>query len=137
MKSNAGLWIDHRNAIIVTIAGKSEELKRVVSDIEKHVRYSGAGQQDPPEDQRDRRFAGHLNHYYDQVIAEIRDAESILIMGPGEAKGEFKERLGKEGLAQRVVGVETVDKMTDPQIAARVRLQFLKKNRKLPRKPAA
>jgi hypothetical protein len=66
----------------------------------------------------------HLNIYYDAVIASIRDAESILIFGPGEAKGELKERLEKSGLAGIIVGVEAADKMTDHQITARVRQHF-------------
>ena len=74
------------------------------------------------------RFTGHLNKYYDQVISYIRDAESILILGPGEAKVELKKRLEREALSGRVVGIETVDKMTDRQIAAKVRQHFPKRN---------
>lgn len=33
---------------------------------------------------------GYLNFYYDEVISFIRDAESVLIFGPGEAKTELK-----------------------------------------------
>ena len=86
--------------------------------------------EDSAEDQRDRRFTGHLNKYYDEVIACIRDADSILILGPGEAKIELEERLGKEALRGRIVGIETTDKMTDRQVAARVRQRFLKTKRK-------
>jgi stalled ribosome rescue protein Dom34 len=76
------------------------------------------------EDMRDRRFTNRLNKYYDEVIASIREADSILIFGPGEAKGEFEKRLQSEGLKGRIVGIETVDKMTDRQIAAKVRQRF-------------
>ena len=69
-------------------------------------------------------YTGHLNIYYDAVIASIRDADSIIIFGPGEAKGELKERLEKSNLGGRIVGIETVDKMTDRQIAAKVRQYF-------------
>jgi hypothetical protein len=69
-------------------------------------------------------FTAHLNIYFDAVIACIRDAESILIFGPGEAKGELKKRLKKNNLGGRIVGVETVDKMTDRQIAVKVRQHF-------------
>jgi stalled ribosome rescue protein Dom34 len=131
MTSEVGVWIDHRKAVIAIIAGKAERIRQVTSDMEKHVRYSGAAQEDSAEDQRDRRFTGHLNNYYDQVIASIRDADSILIFGPGEAKTELEARLAKEGLGERIVGIETVDKMTDRQIAARVRQRFLKSTRKL------
>ena len=58
------------------------------------------------------------------AIACIRDAESILILGPGEAKGELKKRLEKSKLGGRIAGVETVDKMTDRQIGAKVRQYF-------------
>jgi hypothetical protein len=124
MKKVVGLWIDHRKAVIVSVSDKGEETSLIRSGMEKHVRYSGAAQEDSAEDQRDSRFTGHLNQYYDEVISAIRDAESILILGPGEAKGELGKRLEREALAGRVVGIETVDKMTDRQIAARVRQYF-------------
>ena len=71
-------------------------------------------------------MTGHLNIYYDPVIASIRDAESILIFGPGDAKDELKKRLKKNKLGGRIVGSETVDKMTDRQIASKVRKYFQK-----------
>ena len=83
-------------------------------------------QQVPQSDSRQRSLTGHLNIYYDAVIASVRDATSIIIFGPGEAKGELKERLETNNLAQRIVGIETVDKMTERQIAAKVRQRFLK-----------
>ena len=130
MKKEVGLWIDHRKAVIVVVTGSWEEIKRIKSNIEKRVRYSGGsrsnGSQQEPEDQRDRRFADHLNKYYDEVISCIRDAESILLFGPGEAKVEIQKRLVSEYLGGRIVGIETIDKMTDPQIAAKVRKHFLK-----------
>ena len=67
-----------------------------------------------------------MNKYYDEVIAVIRDAESVLLFGPGEAKGELKKRLEKDKLGGQIIAVETVDKMTDRQIAAKVREYFHK-----------
>ncbi len=126
MKSSVGLWIDHRKAVIVSLTDKVEKTRRIISDMEKHVRFSGGAQKTSAEDQRDRRFAGHLHKYYEKVVSCIRDADSILILGPGEAKVECKTLLESEALGGRVVGIETVDKMTDRQIAARVRQHFLK-----------
>ncbi len=60
------------------------------------------------------------------VIACIRDAESILIFGPGETKGELQRRLKRNNLGGRIVGIETVDKMTDRQIAAKICQHFPK-----------
>ncbi|MCK9209991.1 MAG: hypothetical protein M0P61_04045 [Ignavibacteriaceae bacterium] len=121
MKRKVGLWIDHSKVVIVSLTGDLEEIKSIQSNIEKHVRFSGGAQKNSEEDIHDNRFTNHLNKYYDEVISFIRDAESILIIGPGEAKVEFKKRLESEKQNARVVNLETVDKMTDPQIAAKVR----------------
>ena len=126
MGKQVGLWIDHRESVVVIVTDEGEETKRITSNMEKHVRFSGGAQTVSEEDIRDNRFSGHLSGYYDEVITCIGDAESILILGPGEAKGELKKRLERKGLAGRIVAVETVDKMTDRQVAARVRQQFEK-----------
>jgi stalled ribosome rescue protein Dom34 len=109
----------------VSAAG-NEEIKVITAIDEKQHRQSGVSM--PADDTRQREATGHLNDYYDEVISYIRDAESILIFGPGEAKGELNKRLEKDNLGGRIIGIETSDKMTDPQIAAKVRDHFLKKN---------
>ena len=93
MKTKVGLWIDHRKATIVTVTDKGEEMGLIISRVEKQLRRSGDSplkgpyepHDVPAQDSRQRTFTGHLNIYYDAVIASIRDAESILIFGPGEA----------------------------------------------------
>lgn len=126
MKKNIGLWIDHRKAVIVMVTEEGEELMKITSNMEKHVRYTdGNGSEDgSSEDVRDRQFGNHLNSYYDQVIAVLRGADSIQIFGPGEAKGELEKRLEHEGLKAHILAVETMDKMTDRQISAKVRERF-------------
>ena len=131
MKSAAGLWIDHSQASIVMLSGDEEKTEHITSDMEKHVRYSGGARSDGPgtsleEDQQDRRFENQLSRYYDRVIALIREADAIMIFGPGEAKGELRQRLAHEGLGGRIVDVETTDKMTERQIVAKVRQHFPK-----------
>ena len=126
MKKEVGLWIDHRKAVIVVVTEEGEYVKEIASDMEKHVRFSGGPGTDDgsAEDMRDRRFESHLNAYYDRVVAAVRGADSIQIFGPGEAKGELRRRLEREGLLGNVLALETVDKMTDRQIAAKVRERF-------------
>jgi hypothetical protein len=134
MRTKVGLWIDHRKAIIVAITDEGEEIKLIISKVEKQLRRSGDSplkgpyelQQVPAQSSRQRTFTGLLNIYYDAVIACIRDAESIMIFGPGEAKGELKTRLERNNLGERIEDIETVDKMTDRQIAAKVRQHFPK-----------
>jgi len=134
MKTTVGLWIDHRKAIIVAVTDKGEEIALIISKVEKQLRRSGdsplkgsyESSQVPASNRRQRALTGYLNVYYDAVIASIRNAESILIFGPGDAKGELKKRLKRNNLGGRIVCIETVDRMTDRQIAAKVRQYFQK-----------
>jgi len=123
MKKIAGLWIDHRKAVIVIVSDAGEEIKEITSDMEKHTRFTGgnASMDGSTEDVRDRQFGNHLNTYYESVIAVIRGVDSIQIFGPGEAKHELAKRLEHDGMKDCISSIETVDKMTDHQIAAKVR----------------
>jgi stalled ribosome rescue protein Dom34 len=132
MKRKVGLWIDHRQAIVVAITDKGEQTALVISRVERQPRRSDKenssgkyeSQMVHSDDSQQRVMTHHLNDYYDSVIASLRNAESILILGPGEAKGELKKRLKKVNLADRIVGVETFDKLTHRQVAAIVRERF-------------
>ena len=61
---------------------------------------------------------------YDEVLASIRGADALLILGPGEAKGEFKKYIAGKKLRGLTVALETTDRMTDRQIAAKVGAHF-------------
>ena len=134
MGTNVGLWIDHKKAVIVSITDKGEEMGLVISTAEWQLRRTGdsplKGRSEPEKEltsnARQRIFTGQLNQYYDSVIASLGKAGSILIIGPGEAKLELKKRLVREKLGARIVGVETADKITDRQLAVRVRKYFAK-----------
>jgi hypothetical protein len=132
MKTRTGLWIDHRKAIVVVITDKGQETRMMISKAEKQLRRAGdsplkgprEAYQVPADDSRQRSLTEHLNRYYDAVIASLSGAESVLIFGPGEAKGELEKRLKIKNLGSRIASIETVDKMTDRQIAAKVRQYF-------------
>ena len=131
-KYKAGVWIDHRKARMVFITPAGERFAHIVSRVERQLRRSGdspmkgryAADQVPADDSRQKALTGELNIYYDAVIAALRNADSFVIFGPGEAKGELKRRLVKSKLGGRVSALETADRMTDRQIAAKVRQHF-------------
>jgi stalled ribosome rescue protein Dom34 len=133
MKNEIGLWVDHRKAVIVTLDNQKETVQIILSTMEKHTRFSSGAHSDTPndvngstaEDIRDRQFDLHLGKYYSDIAFNIRDADSILIFGPGEAKVEFASFLKKEKLDGKIAAIETVDKMTDRQIAAKVHDYFI------------
>jgi hypothetical protein len=134
MKPKAGMWIDHKKAIVVTVNETGEEMQEIMSDVETQPRRSGDSPmkgnyeslQVPADDRRQKNFTGQINIYYDAVISSLGDAESVLIFGPGQAKDELRERLQSLNLNGFAIEMETVDKMTEPQIAAKIHQYFAK-----------
>jgi hypothetical protein len=133
MKTSAGLWIDHREAVIVLVSDKWQRTSRVKSRVEKQLRRTGRSPSRAPfeahlvpaDDSREREYSGHLANYYDEVISCLRPAKAILLFGPGEAKGELRKRLERNKLEVRITSCETSDKMTERQILQKVRRHYL------------
>jgi hypothetical protein len=136
VKKEMGLWIDHRKAVIITLNDEVEQegILEIQSNIGKHVRFSSGRKSHSPdsqgstaEDVRDREFGDELRRFYEGVISFLKSADAIWIFGPGEAKVELKSQLEHDDLGEKIVGNETVDKMTNPQIAAKVRDYFTRR----------
>ncbi|MFM9964869.1 MAG: hypothetical protein ACKV2Q_27005 [Planctomycetaceae bacterium] len=132
MSINAGVWIDHRRAVVVRMTDNGEEIKTIQSHANRpFASAAGGGSKQPErpsgyqsEDKQERKFMDQLGSFYDEVLKSLRDANSVLILGPGEAKGEFKKHLNTKKFPVLVADVETADKMTDREIAASVRQHF-------------
>lgn len=60
------------------------------------------------------------------VVIRIEAPASVAIFRPGEAKAEPKNALEAKRSGERITGFETVDKMSDRGIAAKVWQYFLK-----------
>jgi len=128
MKRKVGLWIDHFKTVMVTVLDEKEETREIRSNVEKHLKLPAKepnlSTMSNAEDVVDRRFENHLSQYYDGVASLLWNADSIWIIGPGEAKTELKRRLERGQLGVRITGVETAGKMTDRQIEAKVRIHY-------------
>ena len=126
MRSEVGLWIDNRKAVIVTLIIPKDGIGRFQADLEKQVCFSEESSRDSrAHGLRDNKQFNHLDSFYDDVMGYIRDAEFIQIFGPGEAKLELEKRLKHEELSGCIVTIDTTDKMTDRQIEAKVWQHFL------------
>ncbi len=78
MKTKVCVWIDHKNAFIVFWGGEIKQLE--VTNYFEDKLYAAP-------------VASSLNHYYDEVVSNIAQAESIYIFGLNEAKKQLKARL--------------------------------------------
>jgi len=142
MKKYIGIWVDHKKAVIVTKKRPERSYEedveiavtQISSDVERKVRLAGGsrtrntpwGPQEVAVDSKiEARQKQQLKKFYHQIIEFIKDADKILIMGPGEAKLELKKEIEKsKALIPKIVGVHTSDKMTNNQIAAKVKSYF-------------
>jgi hypothetical protein len=77
----------------VFVTGNDVEIKLINSNVEKQHGQSGVSV--PADDVQQRVLTRYLNSYYDGVISSLWNAGAILIMGPGEAKGERKKNVSK------------------------------------------
>jgi hypothetical protein len=141
MRKYAGIWLDRREAFVVslstsTISGfeNREMIERIESDIERRVRLSGGSrsrktpygpQEISVDSKQEDRIKRQLREYYKEILRRIGDADQILIFGPGEAKIELKKEIEKsKQLAARIKKIESADKMTKRQIVAKVKAFF-------------
>lgn len=132
MMKNIGLWIDHKKAILVVQSEQGEDIQKIESEVGRHVSYRGASHPRSPysaqyqqgDDQLDNKFTEQLNKFYEKVIDLIRGAQAVLILGPGEAKSELEKRILHAKVKVPIKDIVPADKLTDRQIAAKVRSYF-------------
>ena len=141
MKKYVGIWLDHREAFVISLtrdqpafSGDQEMIERIESNIEGRTRLSGGsrsrktpyGPQDISVDSKQEdRFKLQRRKYFKEVLRRLSDADRILIFGPGEAKIELKKEIEKsKELAGKMKKIESADKMTIKQITAKVKTFF-------------
>jgi len=135
-KKNIGIWIDHREAILVAIEGAQTTVERIESQAEGHFRPSGGwkaagtsvAQSVSKEQKADERRKHQYHNFYQMVINKVGKADNIFIFGPGEAKLELAKEIEKiKGQHDRIAAVEASDKLTENQIVAKVKSFHSKK----------
>lgn len=115
--SQTVLWMDSEKAHIfkLKVTGiEKSQVKKVVHDHHTHDKHSHHA--DPT-----------LEHFFHELALALKDADELLILGPGLGKNHFKNHLEKHhhgDLAKKVVGIENSDHPTDNQILATARKFF-------------
>jgi hypothetical protein len=142
MKKKIGIWIDHKEAILVSIEGGQTTVERIESHAESHFRPSGGwkaagtsvAQSVSKEQKADERRKHQFHNFYRMVIKKIGEAGNIFIFGPGEAKLELAKEVEKiKSQHSKIAAVEVSDRLTENQIVAKVKSFFLaSENRDLP-----
>jgi hypothetical protein len=124
---HAVVWIDHREARVFHF--NPDDVARVVVHPDKpnrhlHHKSGSIG-------------AGHAaadKAFLHAVSEAVADAGQVLVVGPGSSKAEFITYAMQHSpvVADRIVGIETVDHPSDGQIVAFARRYFHAADRMLP-----
>jgi stalled ribosome rescue protein Dom34 len=115
---HAIVWIDHQEAKIFFIdADTSEAL-----DAHKHVQHPKHG---------DGKHPVMEDSFFHAVLHEVRESEEILVVGPASAKLQLVKHAHKHdhAIADKIIGVETVDHPTDGQVLKYAKHYFHGKDR--------
>ncbi len=116
---HAIVWLDHLEATIVSFSlGSSNEVAVHSRGPERHI-HRKAGSIG----------SGHVaddHRFFDEIAEALVGIREVLISGPGNAKTAFQTYITQHHgeLAKRVVGVETLDHPTEPELLAHARKHF-------------
>jgi hypothetical protein len=122
MRNEIGVWIDHRRAVIATMDGDHVLLQEVLCNSST----PGADGDGQGRRRANGSYPEQLTEFYERVIGHLKTAGSILIIGPGEAKLELEESLDQAAMGGRIIGVETVNHLSNTEIAEKVKERFTK-----------
>ncbi|MBL8385720.1 MAG: translational machinery protein [Burkholderiales bacterium] len=122
--SHAVVWLDHSEAHVLHFndeAAESEKVRARSKHQHQHHKKGSVGAGHAAEDQ----------HYYHEVALAVADAQEILVVGPAGAKLALIKHMQKHdpAIADKVVGVESVDHPSDGQLLAYARHYFVKVDR--------
>ncbi|MBM9511903.1 hypothetical protein [Desulfogranum marinum] len=133
MTQKMGIWIDRREAILVSLQDAKTSIERIESNAESHFRPSGGwkasgtsvAQSISKEKTADERRKQQFHKFYQEVIEKTDKSDNIYIFGPGEAKLELVKEIEKiKDRHERIAAVETCDSLTENQIVAQVKSFF-------------
>jgi len=125
-----GIWLNQKEADIITLENNALKYKTIYSDIETHERIPGESKQFGRfgdqflSDEKDKKnkINDLTTKYLNAVIASISDANEIMIFGPAQTKIKLKKLLLKNPtISSKLKEIKSADQMTENQKVAFVK----------------
>jgi stalled ribosome rescue protein Dom34 len=122
--NHAVIWIDHQEAHVMFLskdASEAEIIKSKSTHTHLHHKANEIGSGKVALDSK----------YLHSVMQAVNESKEILILGPGSAKLELIKHAHQHDakIAEKIIGVETVDHPSDKEILAHARKFFYKVDR--------
>ncbi len=98
------IWLDSESAHVFALNSSGEGVEKSVvkkNDADHHNRHKKDQHQD-----------SHAEPYYRDLAAQLKDADKMLLIGPGLAKNHFRDHLNTHQahtLAKKVIGLENFE----------------------------
>jgi hypothetical protein len=127
VQHHLGIWIDSKNAVIISTTDSGEKIKKIVSGIDTRLREEGetnqlskmGGQYLEPEKSKLSKKTEQQNLFFRSIMEEINNADSFVLFGPSSMKYNLGKEIQKNRkLSGKMDGVETADSMTENQLVA-------------------
>jgi len=125
-----GIWIDKREAKIVSLENGNEQIKTITSDLEDFNPQGGSGTKfkgGPQDVVQDSKYLEREKHqfaeFFKALVPSMEDADTVVIFGPAQSGEKLHKELQEKHiqLCSKIISVEKVDNMTDNQLKAWVR----------------
>lgn len=116
------VWLDHSEAHVIHFNRDAAQTDIIKSTTKPHLHVKAGGNGGRTADDR---------AYLEQVVSHVKDAQEILITGPGTEKTVLYKYMLKQhpSVADKVVTVESSDHPSDNQLLAYARKFFVAADR--------
>lgn len=118
------VWLDHSEAHVIHFNREASEAEHIRATAKPHLNVRAGVRAGSGRSAQDRA-------YLDAVVSAVKDAQEILVVGPGSEKAQLYKHMLKahHPVAEKVVSVESADHPTDAQLLAYARKYFLASDR--------
>ncbi len=130
--SQIGIWLDYREANIITKQGEEITVVTLPSNIDPGKPKGGHRSKTPygpmdviSEGKHIEKRKHQQDEYYKQICEAVKDCDELFIMGPAEAKIGLRKYMSKyRDLYSKLQDVQTADSITENQKVEKVRNFF-------------
>lgn len=126
----AGIWVDQKEAKVITLNEGTEEIETIYSQIETRERIPGESkiygrfgrQYLNDEKTKELKIDAQLKRYLNEVIQTLEDKDELMIFGPGKTKNELKKLIQNHPeMSARLKEIKIAKQMTENQKVAYVK----------------
>ena len=130
-----GVWIDKKEAKIISIESGNEQVETIVSNVEDYRPSGGSGTRlkgGPQDVVQDSKFLEREKHqladYFKKIIHLIKDADDVIIFGPAQTGDKLYKELSEQKLYNfENLSVMKADSLTNNQVVAWVKDYYYSK----------